>query len=128
MGFKKNFFTFFGGVMLTISLITLGFSVSNFISPVKVKDPYAVKEFAITNCKSNLRKLKLSGEFDKRNRVTINTVGLDNWAYDLGIYSMAVQGCKGFNILAFCQGESCITGKDGAQNGTSLRMIFTKKL
>lgn len=128
MGFKKNFFSFFGGIMLTISLLTIGISVTNFVTPVEVKDPHAVEDFAIKNCKSNLRKLKLSGEFDKRNRVTIDTIGLENWAYDLGVYSMVIQGCKGFNVLAFCQGEGCVVSKDGKQNGTSLKMIFTKKL
>lgn len=128
MGFKKNFFSFFGSIMLVISLVTIGISVTNLVSPVEVKDPYSVQEFAVKNCKTNLRKLKLSGEFDKRNRVTINTVGLENWAYDLGVYSMVIQGCRGFNVLSFCQGEGCIVDKSGKQNGTSMRMVFTKKL
>lgn len=125
MGVKKNFYTVFGWIIISISILTIGISLNNFLSPVDVKSPYDVQQFAVTNCQNNLRSLQLSNTQGRDKRVIeVSTVGLENWAYDLGNYSLAIKSCKGFKITSFCQGKSCV-GKD---NGTFLKLFYQKKI
>ncbi len=129
MGLKKNFYTFFGTITTLIALVIFSLSIANYLIPSGDKDPESTKEFAFTTCAKVAKNIKVKYKINSRKTVITFTMDdVKNWEKHLGLSSILISNCPGFEILRYCTGGECQDRKKNITNGTSMILIYKEKI